>query len=120
MTSVDLKLFFDHYDVYNYEYINGWKFQVVYDIFKSYVEYWYEIKKTETGAKRAIAKQMLNAFYGKTASRVHIKSKIPYMGEDDIVHYKYTEEETKNLYIRRLPLSSPAMGATRFYGQRRH
>ena len=95
LTSVDLKLFFDHYDVYNYEYINGWKFQVVYDIFKPYVEYWYEIKKTETGAKRAIAKQMLNAFYGKTASRVHIKSKIPYMGEDDIVHYKYTEEETK-------------------------
>lgn len=60
------------------------------------MEYWYEIKKTSTGAKRAIAKQMLNAFYGKTASRTHIKSKIPYLDSDEVVRYRYTPEETKN------------------------
>lgn len=42
------------------------------------------------------------------------------MGEDDIVHYKYTEEETKNQYIRRLRLSSPVMAGTKFYEQRSH
>lgn len=43
---------------------------------------------------------MLNALYGKFATTLTVKSKIPYLGEDDIVHYTLTEEEDKEgLYL---------------------
>lgn len=95
LTSVDLSLFFDHYDVYNIRWEGGYKFKCVHGIFDDYVNYWYDIKAKSKGAMRSIAKLMLNAFYGKTASRTHIRSKIPYLGDDDIIHYRLSEPETK-------------------------
>lgn len=95
LTSVDLKLFFDHYAVYNLRWEGGWKFQAVDGLFQPYVDHWYKVKAESTGAMRSIAKLMLNSLYGKLATRTHIRSKVPYLGEDNIVHYKLTEEETK-------------------------
>lgn len=34
-------------------------------IFKDYVDYWYKIKSTSSGSKKAVAKLMLNSLYGK-------------------------------------------------------
>lgn len=96
LTSVDLQLFFDHYEVYNIRWLYGYKFKSAIGIFDDYVNHWYEMKKNSTGAKRQIAKLMLNAFYGKTASRTHIRSKIPYLNEEGIVCYKLSEDETKD------------------------
>lgn len=95
LTNVDLELFFEHYEVYDYDFICGWKFKAVNGVFDAYVYKWYNQKKTSKGAKRQIAKLMLNAFYGKTASRTHIKSKIPYLDEEGIVRYRTTEEQLK-------------------------
>lgn len=95
LTNVDLQLFFDHYDVYDYRFINGWKFKKVDGIFEPYVKKWYDLKAVSKGANRQIAKLMLNAFYGKTASRTHIRSKIPYLDENGVVRYKLTPEEEK-------------------------
>lgn len=95
LTSVDLKLFFDHYEVYNYDYIGGFMFKEANGIFDEYVNHWYEIKATSTGALRQIAKLMLNAFYGKTAARTHVISKVPYLDETGIVRFKKTDEVTK-------------------------
>ena len=39
---------------------------------------------------------MLNALYGKFATSLDTQSKIPYLGDDDIVHYALTEPERKN------------------------
>lgn len=96
LTSVDLQLFFDHYEVYNIRWLYGYKFKSAVGIFDDYVNHWYEMKKNSTGAKRQIAKLMLNAFYGKTASRTHIRSKIPYLNDEGIVCYKLSEDETKD------------------------
>ena len=53
LTSVDLKLFFDHYDVFNKEYMGGWKFKGIEAgaIFGDYVEKWSrtKIKSKEEG-----------------------------------------------------------------------
>ena len=38
---------------------------------------------------------MLNSLYGKFATSLEVKSKIPYLGEDDIIHYQFTEKEDK-------------------------
>lgn len=43
---------------------------------------------------------MLNSLYGKFATSLSAQSKIPYLGEDNIVHYKLDNERDKNgLYI---------------------
>ena len=43
-----------------------------------------------------MAKLQLNSLYGKLATSLEIQSKIPYMGEDEIIHYKLSEKEIKN------------------------
>lgn len=94
LTSVDFELFIEHYEVYNYKFLGGFKFKMIDGVFNDYVNYWYEKKATSTGAARQIAKLMLNAFYGKTASRTHIRSKVPYLDEG-VVKYRETDEELK-------------------------
>lgn len=104
LTSIDLKLFFTHYDVWDITYYDGWKFKSSTEMFKDYIDKWNRVKVRATeegnGGLRTIAKLMLNNLYGKFATNPHVRSKIPYLGEDDIVHYMLGEdEERKAIYI---------------------
>lgn len=63
LTSVDLALFLEHYDVSNLTYINGWRFKGVEGLFREYIDYWIKIKEENTGALRQLAKLMLNSLY---------------------------------------------------------
>ena len=98
LTNIDLKLFFEQYNVYDLEFCCGWKFKGKNGMFESYINKWYERKKKASIEKnegqRTLAKLMLNSLYGKFATSLKAKSKIPYL-EDDIVHYKIGEEEEK-------------------------
>lgn len=98
LTNIDLKLFFEHYDVYDLEYESGWKFKSMTGLFNEYIDKWIARKNeaTITGNKglRTICKLMLNSLYGKFATSMDVRSKEPYL-EDDIVHYNITEKETK-------------------------
>ena len=100
LTSVDLKLFLEQYDVYDLEYICGWKFKSIQGIFTKYIDKWItrKIKATKEGNKgqRTLAKLMLNALYGKFATSLDVQSKIPYLGEDGIIHYTLTEKTKKD------------------------
>ena len=44
LNSVDLKLFFENYDVYNIEYHSGWKFKATRGLFKDYIDKWSQNK----------------------------------------------------------------------------
>ena len=100
LTNIDLELFLKHYNVYDLNYKCGWKFKGMKGLFETYIDKWITRKNegTITGNKgqRTLAKLMLNSLYGKFATSMKVKSKIPFMGDDDIVHYKFTEEEEKN------------------------
>lgn len=99
LTNVDLQLFFEHYNVYDLEYVSGWKFKSLQGIFKDYIDKWItrKIEATKEGNKgqRTLAKLMLNSLYGKFATSLDAISKIPYIGEDEAVHYYNGEEERK-------------------------
>lgn len=106
LTSVDLKLFFDHYDVFNKEFMGGWKFKGIDAgaIFGDYVEKWSrtKIKSKEEGnhGMYLISKLFLNSLYGKFGSAVKVCSKEPYIGEDGKVHFRKSEEvEKEGVYI---------------------
>ena len=99
LTSVDLKLFFEHYDVSELKYECGWKFKEISGLFTKYIDKWIKrkIKATidKNKGQRTLAKLMLNSLYGKFATSLDVQSKIPYLGDDKIVHYKLSEKEEK-------------------------
>ena len=99
LTNVDLDLFLEQYDVEDLKYLCGWKFKALHGLFKNYIDKWIGIKNEATisGNKgmRQVAKIMLNSLYGKFATGMEVKSKIPYL-ENDIVKYKITEPERRN------------------------
>lgn len=104
LTNIDLKLFLEQYDVYDLEYVCGWKFKSLTGIFNKYINKWISIKieSTKNGNKgmRTLAKLMLNSLYGKFAKSQDMQNKIPFLGDDDIIHYKYSEKtKVKGLYI---------------------
>ena len=96
MTNIDMKLFIDHYDIIDIEYLSGWKFQQCVGIFKPYIDKWLHIKETHTGAMREIAKLMLNSLYGKFATNPDVTGKVPYMDDPNKVRYKRGKEEKRD------------------------
>lgn len=95
MTNVDLELFLDHYDVYNLQYIDGFKFRAKAGFFHEYIDHFMQIKATSDGAMRTLAKLMLNSCYGKFATRIDVRGKYPVLGEDGIIHYQKTDKEER-------------------------
>lgn len=103
LTSIDLKLFFKHYDVENLEYFGGWKFQSTNTLFKTYVDKWtekkIEAKQANNKSQYTLAKLMLNSLYGKFGLNPNVSNSYPYL-ENDIVKYGLHESESrKPLYI---------------------
>lgn len=104
LNSVDMELFLDHYEVYNLEYISGWKFKSAQGLFTDYIDKWsnnkIQAKKDGNHGLYLISKLFLNSLYGKFGTDTRVRSKIPYMGEDNEIHYKDGEEEEKDgIYI---------------------
>ena len=99
LTSVDLKLFFEQYEVTDLVYISGWKFKGMRGLFTTYIDKWIKVKNDATisGNKglRQVAKIMLNSLYGKFATSLDVQGKIPYL-ENDIVKYRLGEKKTKD------------------------
>ena len=98
LTSIDMKLFFEQYDVWDLNFESGWKFKGMRGLFTTYIDKWISVKNEATisGNKgmRQVAKIMLNSLYGKFATSLDVQSKIPYL-EDDVVKYKLSEKTTK-------------------------
>ena len=105
LTSVDLKLFFDHYDVYNIEYAGGYMYRQSNMLFTDYIEHWNSIKvesaKTGNKGMRQIAKLMLNSLYGKFGTNPNANVKWPTWDESEQrIRYKLGElPPRKTLYL---------------------
>lgn len=103
LTSVDLELFLEHYNVFNLEYIDGFKFKSTDKLFKQYIDKWYKIKEdaTITGNKglRTIAKLMQNSLYGKFGLNPNVCGKFPYL-EEGVVKYANEQPTIRdNIYV---------------------
>lgn len=118
LTSVDLKLFFEHYNVYNLEFHGGWKFKSSAEIFKPFIDKWMAIKieasRTGNLGLRTLAKLMLNNLYGKFALNPKVTSKIPYLdSEKDIVRYHLADPTDREpIYI---PVATFITAHARYY-----
>lgn len=98
LTNVDLELFFEHYDVFDVQYLGGYKFHATKKIFNEYIDHFMQIKANSTGGKRQIAKLFLNSLYGKFATNPIKKSKSVHI-ENGVVHKTLEEpKESKPKY----------------------
>lgn len=89
LTSVDLKLYQDHYDFEVVEWIDGLMYQAKIGMFKEYIDHWTQIKiesgKTGNSGQRTLAKRMLNSLYGKFGTNPESSMKIPFLNDDGVV-----------------------------------
>lgn len=103
LTSVDIELFFEHYEVFNVTYHGGYMFKSATGLFSPYIDKWTAIKIESTlngnKAMRQLAKLMLNALYGKFGLNPNVRSKIPYYDGGVIKFYDGPKEKREPLYI---------------------
>lgn len=104
LTNVDLKLFFENYNVKDITYHSGWKFKALKGLFTSYITYWTEkkinAKKEGNNVLYLISKLMLNSLYGKFGLNPNVGSKYPYLNEEGVVKYgNYPMEIRDSIYI---------------------
>lgn len=104
MTSVDLEIFLEHYDVYGIEWLHGYMFHGAAGMFKSYIDKWTEIKiKADlegNNGMRTLAKLMLNALYGRFGLNPNCTRKVPLLADDGIIQYVTGDPEQRDpVYI---------------------
>lgn len=100
MTCTDFKLFQEHYDIYDFELLDGCWFFAEKGIFDDYIDKYKFIKMNNKGAKRTEAKLFLNNLYGKLATSPISSFKYVTDNPDDALHYSVQLEMEKDpVYI---------------------
>lgn len=87
MTMTDYYLLLEHYELDDFEILDGCYFQARVGIFDIYIEKYKKIKLESKGAKRELAKLFLNNLYGKMASSVNSSFKVAYVKEDSSIGF---------------------------------
>ena len=100
LTQTDFILLKEHYDLVDFEILDGCVFQAEVGIFDDYIEKYKKIKLESKGAKRELAKLFLNNLYGKMASSTDSSFKVAYVKEDkSIGFYTIKANDKKPGYI---------------------
>ena len=100
LTMTDYYLIKEHYDLVDFEILDGCWFYTEIGIFDSYIEKYKRIKMTSTGAKRELAKLFLNNLYGKMATSTDSSFKYAYVKDDKSIGFlPVLEDEKEPVYI---------------------
>lgn len=86
-SMTDFKLIQDHYDLIDFEILDGCYFYSEIGIFDDYINKYREIKMNSEGAKREQAKLFLNNLYGKLATSTDSSFKVAYIKPDQTVGF---------------------------------
>ena len=95
MTETDYELFLKHYDVEDFEILDGCYFRSFDGIFDEYINKYKKLKMESTGALRELAKLFLNNLYGKMASSKNSSFKLAVLTEKGEITYITIEQEDK-------------------------
>ena len=95
LTMTDYRLIRDHYDLYDFEILDGCWFTASMGFFDDYIEKYKKIKQESKGAMRTLAKLFLNNLYGKMASSTDSSFKVCYTKEDGTLGFDIVEAHDK-------------------------
>lgn len=82
LTMTDYQLIKEHYDLVDFEILDGCYFDKEIGLFDEYIDKYKKIKLSSKGAKKTLAKLYLNNLYGKTATNTDSSFKIAYIKDD--------------------------------------
>lgn len=99
ISNIDFELLKRHYDILALRVIEVWSFYTCRTLFKTYIDYWYHVKLHTRGAKKALAKLMLNSLYGKFGSNNKGAHKIPALINDKVEYSTSEEEDMPKYYL---------------------
>ena len=88
MTMTDFTLFREHYNVEDFEILDGCYFKTYIGLFDDYINKYRKIKMTTKGAKRQLAKLMLNSLYGKMAASMDSSYKVAVLLNDGSIGFR--------------------------------
>ena len=96
----DYALIKEHYELVDFEILDGCYFHTQIGLFDMYIEKYKKIKLESTGARRELAKLFLNNLYGKLASSTNSSFKFAYLKDGEVVGFvEISEYEKKPGYI---------------------
>lgn len=95
LTCTDYILFREHYDVFDFEILDGCYFNTDIGIFDKYIDKYKKQKQESTGALRTLAKLFLNNLYGKMASNEDSSFKYAFEKEDGTIGFANIEAKDK-------------------------
>ena len=100
LTMTDYYLMKEHYDLVDFEILDGVWFYTEIGIFDRYIEKYKKIKTVSTGAKRELAKLFLNNLYGNMATSTDSSFKVAYVKEDKSIGFlPVLANDKKPVYI---------------------
>lgn len=103
LSSVDLELFFKHYDIFYYEPIDGYAFHGLKGIFDTYINHWYGVKEKATleddKVMRMLSKLMLNSLYGRFGQGDNGNYREFITDETDVLKSKVIFSKKKTVYV---------------------
>lgn len=100
LTMTDYYLMLEHYNLEDFEILDGCWFFAEKGLFDDYIDKYRKIKVTSEGAKRELAKLFLNNLYGKMASSTDSSFKIAYVKDDKTIGFlPVIENNKKEVYI---------------------
>lgn len=95
LTMTDYELLKEHYELVDFEILDGCWFYTQVGIFDDYIEKYKKIKMENKGALRESAKLFLNNLYGKMASSPDSSFKLAYVKEDKSIGFLPVKESNK-------------------------
>lgn len=99
MTMTDFARLLRHYDLIDFEILDGCYFDARAGIFDEYIYKYRKMKTESTGGKRQIAKLYLNNLYGKMAASTASNYKVAYNNDGKISFYTVVANDKKPGYI---------------------
>ena len=111
VTQTDFELMKEHYDLVDFELIEGCWFHTRIGLFDDYIDRYKKIKMESTGARRTEAKLFLNNLYGKLATSSDSTFKIPFLLPDGSLGFQMVPENNKK------PIYIPAGAAVTSYAR---
>ena len=97
VTMTDYKLMLKHYELVDFEILDGCWFYSDIGIFDNYINHYAEIKMNSKDAKRTEAKLFLNNLYGKLASSSNSSFKVAYVKEDESIGFYIVPANNKKV-----------------------
>lgn len=102
LTSVDLELFYEQYDVHYMEVVDGYYFKSYNHFFDMFIDTHYEAKKNaKDPSSKAVAKICLNSSYGRFGQRIVRQNGIPYISGKNTVslNLEQSDDYPSSTYI---------------------